>query len=231
MYELRTSYLVLLLLLTALTVPERLEAQALRSYGIKAAFTSSDISYKIEDVRFRGASLEFNRRSGFNIALFAEWLDNPFLSVLTQVEYAQRGFAPGFYRLVSLPDNPEVGRFEDVGVETRIDYLSAFVPLKVRYPIGASLAPFALAGPRIDVLLGQYAETHEGTFGPERFEIRDLSRTGIGLSAGAGITFGGLGKLALTLEARYNLDLTDASSSRGVEVKHNAFDVWLGVAL
>ena len=215
----------LLLLLVALLVPERLEAQALRSYGVKAAFTSSDVAFE-----FEYGSLDFDRRRGTNVALFAEWLDNPFFSLLTQLEYAQRGFVMVFQRTVPSRDNPEVGHVEDVAAGTRIDYLSALVPLKLRYPVGASLTPFVLVGPRVDILLGQHAEEYEGAFGPERFKLQDLRRSQVGFSTGAGLTVGGLGKLSLTLEARYNLDFTDASSNPEVEIKHNAFDVWFGVA-
>ena len=231
MHRLQTSILALLLLLV-LFMPERLEAQVLRSYGAKVAVTSTDISYEFEDPRLRGASPDFERRTGVNVALFAEWLTYPYLSLLTQAEYTQRGFAPVFLRAVPVPDNPGYLTSEEVTANTRLDYLSAFVPLKVQYPVGTFLTPFILAGPRLDVLLNQHVGTVDlDGFGPSGFRLRDPNRTQLGLSTGAGITVGDLGKLSLTLEARYNLDLTDATSSSSVEVKHNAFDVWFGISL
>ena len=219
-------FVISLLLLAVLIVPERLEAQALRSYGVKAAFTSAVTSYERD-----GSSRDHDRRSGVNVALFAEWQETSYLSVLVQMEYAQRGFVSAFQPGAPSRDDSEMGRGEEVMLGTRIDYLSALVPLKVRYPFGARLTPFVLAGPRIDVLLGQRAEAYEGAFGPARFKLRDLRRSQVGLSTGAGVTFGGLGKAALTIEARYNLDLTNASSTSEAEIKHNAFDVWFGIAL
>ena len=164
------------------------------------------------------------------MALFAEWQETSYLSVLVQMEYAQRGFVSAFQPGAPSRIDPVTGRAKNV-VATRIDYLSALVPLKIRYPLGKRLTPFVLAGPRADVLLGQHAEAYEGIFGPEQFKLRDLRWSQVGLSTGAGITLRGLGKTALTIEARYNLDLTNASSTSEAKIKHNAFDVWFGISL
>ena len=219
------SFVAPLFLLAILIAPERLGAQALRSYGVKAAFTSAATSYQSN-----GSSRDYDRRRGINVALFAEWQETSYLSVLVQMEYAQRGFVSAFQPGAPSRIDPVAGHAENV-VATRIDYLSALVPLKIRYPLGKRLTPFVLAGPRVDVLLGQRAEAYGGTFGPEQFKLRDLRRSQVGLSTGAGIALGGLGKTALSIEARYNLDLTNASSTSEAKIKHNAFDIWFGIAL
>ena len=107
----RVKLLLIILLLLAIN---QTSAQALRNYGVKAAVTSSfqqiDPFYK---------DMPYKRYFGFNVGIFTEWFNHPFLSLLTQIEYRQVGMREPF---VFTDDTGTVLRTEYY--DSRFDYLS-----------------------------------------------------------------------------------------------------------
>ncbi|HLP80854.1 MAG TPA: outer membrane beta-barrel protein [Nitrosomonas sp.] len=186
-------------------------AQIIRSFGVKVAYTSAELVY--DDVEWNQNT---DRRSGVNAAIFVEWLNVPFISVVTQAEYAQRGRSISFYVI-------EPGTFHESlyqKVSDRLDYLSIPIMGKFRVPFGF-FSPFVAAGPRVDFLLGQQSD--DGLFD------QYIKKTNIG----ATLSLGGEVKtplpFTLALEARYNVDLANARSMDYTKVHNNSFDAWLGI--
>ena len=202
------------LIILTLAFESASNAQLLRSYGVKAALTSSDQKF---DYRF-ATGPGSTRRIGFNIAAYAEWFDVPFLSLVTQIEYAQRGTGQDF---VVTNQDPV-----PLGVETvysRLDYLSIPILGKLRFQ-SENFVPYVVAGPRVDYLLGyQSDEFHSALYD-------GFQKATIGGSVGIGLQMDTMLPVGISAEVRYNFDLVDSYSTDLLKVRNNAYDIWLGVA-
>jgi hypothetical protein len=203
------------LVATFLTTPETAGAGVLRMAGAKIAVTSAGQSYDITAI----ANEETDRRLGFGVAGFIEWFDLPVFSVVTQLEYLQRGMEQEFN--VTSPESPEV--LGTTTIENRLDYLSLPILAKGRIELG-SVTPYALAGIRFDHLLGYESE---GNFFNAVYDSFD--RTTIGGSVGAGVELPELLPFGVLAELRYNFDLDDAYSTDLLTVSNNAYDLWIGI--
>lgn len=191
-------------------------AQLLRNFGLKVAVTSADQKYDLK----LAPSLETKRRVGFNVGAFAEWFDVPLFSLLTQVEYAQRGMGQDF--IVTGPSGPN-----PIGVKTlysRLDYVSVPVLGKLRFPSGP-VSPYIVAGPRADFFIGYKSD--EGAFNSVYDKFK---KTSFGGSAGIGIQIESMLQIAVLAEARYNFDFADSHETDLLKVRNSAFDFWLGIA-
>ncbi len=203
------SALVVLLMCTAET-----EAQFIKQYGFKVAFTSADQEYNLAPV----PDLETKRRSGVNVAGFLELFDLPVFSLITQVEYAQRGMGVEF--AVTSPSGPE-----PIGMTTlysRVDYLSIPVLVKARLETEA-VSPYIMAGPRFDVMLGYKSDKDAFNLLYDEFK-----KTNWGASVGAGVESDAVLPFVVSAEFRYNFDFADSYRSDLANVRNNAFDVWVG---
>jgi hypothetical protein len=188
-------------------------AQLVKNYGLKMAVTSADQEF--------GMTLDTKRRVGFNIGAFAEWLDVPLFSVITQVEYTQRGTGQVF--IMTGPSGPEpIGRKT---LYSRLDYISVPVLAKLRFQTGL-ISPYILAGPRLDFLLGYKSD--EGAFNTLYDKFK---KTTFGASTGIGVQVESFLPVTLLAEARYNFDLTDSYDAYSWKVRNNALDFWLGIAI
>lgn len=191
-------------------------AQILKTYGAKVAFTSAN-----QDFDFSPFNIETKSRNGFNFAVFAEWLDIPFFSVVTQIEYAQRGMGEEF--VLTGPDSPEeIGR---TAKYNRLDYLS--IPLLAKFIIPMQIiSPLIIIGPRFDILLGYKSDD-----GLNNSVYDSFKRTNFGGTIGIGGQTIDLLPVQIILELRYNFDFSDSYSTQYLKVKNSSFDIWLGVGL
>jgi hypothetical protein len=192
-------------------------SQFLKNYGLKAAVTSADQKYDLT----LWPALETKSRVGFAVGVFGEWFDNPVFSVITQVEYAQKGMGQEF--VMTGPYGPE-----PIGVKTlysRLDYLSVPVLGKLRLP-SESLAPYIVAGPRVDFLLGYKSDEDEFNSVYDKFK-----KTSWGGTVGVGIQLDSLLPVSVLAEGRYNFDFADSYKTNFLKVRNTAFDFWLGVVL
>ena len=167
------------------------------------------------------------------MSLYAEWLDVPFFSVVTEAGYVQRGFTETM-ELRDL-DNAPAGTAEGT---SRLDYLTTAALGTVSIPVLGG-RPYLIAGPRLDVLVNQAP----GAFGFGASEVEGISEdlileSGVpdhfespafGITVGAGITLPRVLPARLSLEARYDRDITDSTSAVPAETRNNAVTVMLGV--
>jgi hypothetical protein len=191
-------------------------AQLIKSYGFKVAFTSANQKFDYTYL----TNIETKSRVGFNVAIFAEWLNTPFISLVTQGEYTQRGMGMEFNRTGNSPDI--IGTSINYN---RVDYLSIPVFVKLSLPV-EPINPYLIVGPRIDFLLGYKSD--EGTFNA----VYDgFSKTMTGASFAVGLDLKTLLPLAILIEARYNVDFKDSYSTQYLTVRNNSFDIWIGIDL
>jgi len=202
-----------LLLVAQLLASAASNAQLLRQAGLKIAYTSANQTFRYTN--FTWSTL---RLPGLSIAAYAEWLDLPVVSVITQLEYAQRGMRLEGTRTANDP-TPFQYR-----IDHRCDYLSVPIMLKCSLP-SLVVCPYLAGGPRADFFLSH--RTDEDWF-PTVYE--GFKKSSIGASAACGVQVNAIPGIVLLLEGRYNWDLADAYASEELKVRNDSFDLWLGVA-
>lgn len=205
---------VLLLVIVAGSRPAL--GQLLRGYGLKAGVTSSDVRSPDLDLgREEALTLDTKRRTGIVVLAYLEWLDLPAFSIVTEAGYVQRGFATES-NARDAQNNPA----GTVRLPTRFDYVSFAVQAKVRLPNGF-IRPYAVAGPRIDIFVGDRDE--EGTL------ASSYSTTAFGGTIGAGLETPRLVPVTLFGEVRYNFDVTNSLPDVPRDAYNNAFDLLIGL--
>ena len=154
------------------------------------------------------------------MALFVEWLNVPVFTLLTQLEYSQRGMAT---EGTVADRGPEYGK--TITLYNRIDYISVPIFAKIRFQTEAA-TPYLLIGPRIDFLLHKDSDLNAYQTIDDR-----LKKTILGASVGVGIQIISLSSINGSVELRYNLDLQDSYSTDLLTIHNNAFDLWFGISI
>jgi hypothetical protein len=210
----KRSIFLFLLCLFVISFTYQSQAQLIKGYGLKIGLTSAD--QKLKYSSFTG---DTKRRIGFNVGGYVEWLDIPFFSVLTEVEYVQRGMGQEF--TITTEDSPEgIGKKT---LYTRLDYISIPVLAKATLP-GTIISPYIVAGPRLDILLGYKSDENafNDLYGKFKKNI-------FGGTVGLGAETGSVLPVTLTADVRYNFDFTKSFKNEYLEVSNNAFDFMVGI--
>ena len=179
-----------------------------KHFGVKAGATAS--SLQLEYSPSSGITSGATRTHwGLDAGIFAEWLDGPLVTLMTEVHFVERGTV--FKDLIETsPQFPE-GTGRRVDSPYLVRYLS--VPVSVRLAGGSEgFEGYAMVGPRIDIKLGG------GDPSVER--LRSLSA---GPSIGAGVVSRSLlQRLPVGLEARYDGTIGSEYSNDVVDI-HGAW--------
>ena len=156
--------------------------------------------------------------------VYAEWLNVPIISVVTELGYAQRGFSE------TREERDATGEpIQDVVADTRLDYVTGAVLAKVRYA-SAGIVPYAVVGPRIDALVNREAGHFEWSGGSEESELASLyESTALGATVGAGVEVRRGLPFSLSAEGRYEHDVTDSAPDVPRTLRNNAFSLVLGI--
>ncbi len=192
-------------------------AQLVKSYGVKLAFTltSQTVDYMVATRLETWRGMKTSARGGFGAGVFAEWLNIPLFSILSEIEYTQRGV----HMLYPVPG----GWWLTNG---HMDYISIPVLAKVTAPLGL-INPYVLAGPRADFLVGyQYDAIY-----PNNSIYNDFNKATLGGSAGIGAQTSTILSFILSAELRYNFDFSNSFNGNYPKGHYNTFDVWIGVSL
>lgn len=195
-------------------------------YGLRGGLNSSRVILELA-----GSGDGFDSRLGFQAAAFAE-LGAPLLpvSALVEVEYAQRGYESVI--TLTAPTGEEEGTRT---ASTTLHFLSVPVLARVLLPGTIMVTPYAVAGPRVDVLAGydpgslgcislDCSEAADDTF-PDVFPA--VSFSGV---VGAGIGLSGLIGPEVRAEIRYGYGFTDLNESDLLEMKNRGLDFGLVLA-
>lgn len=194
----------------ALCLPCNSQAQIpLRGYGLEVGLVSSGVYTTPEEV-YPGQ----DRRYGFEASVYAEWFGESFFSVVTEAGYVQRGYYESLLDIPSLP-----GEVVQSEAGSRLDYVSLSVLAKFRHFGEENATGYAFIGPRIEVLANRKAgtlRTSEGTF---QSPIADnYDRWTFGGTVGLGLEVENILPKTITLEACYDLDLSNSLSNEHVVV-------------
>ena len=133
------------------------QSQLIKNYGLQIGITSATQEYG--GTHFPLAELDLKRRIGFVGGLYVEWLNVPHISVISQIEYVQKGM--GIETIVTGPNSPEpLGTITDY---SRLDYISLPILLKTSTQIKTMVA-YLLLGPRYDYLINYESEFMSNVF-------------------------------------------------------------------
>jgi len=188
-------------------------------YGVSGSFTRSTLDTDWFDNYSAW-------RSGFNIGIFVENDLMYYLSIIPRLEYCQRGY---IQEQVETDENGN--EIQEVRANTRLDYLSLPLSLKVKYPAGG-VTPFVTAGLRLDYLVNHSRGTYEFTSVTAPDELSDhLSPWVLGSSFSLGLQAPVSQRHDLILEVRHNRDITD-SAKEPIEygIRNRSYDVLVGLA-
>lgn len=203
---------LLILAVFLISISFSVQAQIINNYGVKLGLISSDLSYNNFPT-----TVETERKLGFVGGAFVEWFNNPIFSVITQIEYAQKGSS---YEIVMTGE----GGPEPIGTKTysnKLDYLSIPIYAKFKIP-SIIISPYLFAGARVDFLLSYSTEFDSTIF--SKFKNTTFGGViGIGVQPMLNIP------LNPFLEFRYDFDFTNSYDENGMTIKNNAFVILLGV--
>ncbi|HLP81401.1 MAG TPA: porin family protein [Nitrosomonas sp.] len=209
------KHIIVIVIISCVLLFNESKAQLIKTYGVKLAYTAATENF---DPKW---SPNVKYRQGVNAAVFAEWLNFPVFSIISQIEYAQRGAFVDY-----LPTQDAAGPEHIIWTEhTRVDYLSIPLFAKFSIPMG-TLSPFIALGPKIDILLGHRSDEGHLNYIYDQFNNTTLGGTfSIGGQMKSGLPF------SVILEGRFNFDFQDSYSSDGLKIRNTSIDIWLGLAL
>ncbi len=196
-----------------LTLPSFAQAQLVRSAGFKigTSAASQDWNY-LTNLR----SLDANTLWGIDVGAFVEWFTLPVFSISTEGHYIQKGIK------VTLPmttaQSPD-GNGTFITLSQRVAYFALPVLAKCRLDI-ASSSIYALAGPRIDFLLG-YKDQGFGDV------IKDFRSAELGLTLGLGFETIAFDRFMIGAEYRFSPTLQDSYSSNLLQVRNRSMEILL----
>jgi hypothetical protein len=195
------------------------DAQFIRAYGIKAGYVKAEQRYNYIP-RFSFLAGDSHPIWGFDAGAFVELFDFPNFSLLTEVNYIQKGRTITVWA-TAVDKNSSQG-YIDLGQreeKQRFDYISIPVLAKLRID-GPTLTPFITAGPSFEYLISFPSSDMYDKFKKSEFAFV--------FSAGVELSLGVTPKLSV--ECRYSLPLTNSYKNENVTIDNRILEFLLGVA-
>jgi opacity protein-like surface antigen len=196
------------------------QAQFVRGFGFKAGTTISNQDWQYSNSSgLSGLSFEPDSRAGWNIGIFIELLDIPLLSIVTEVNYAQKGMKQEVpVTTVNQPD----GTGDFVTWNTRVDYLNISAFGKLRLNVGL-FTPYILLGPKIDFEINK-----ETSFDQLNEVEENFNKNIFGFKVGVGTEINLL-SLNLLAEILYDADFNELYENQNLKVNSNSFELRIGL--
>ena len=207
---------LLIITCTAVLMAPESQAQFMRGFGLKVGAVSATQKWQY----WSNSQLSTGPRWGVDAGVFVEALDIPFVSVLAELHYIQKGFTTTLP--VTTAAQPD-GTGEDITFKPRVDYLSLPILAKVRFEVG-SFTPYVFAGPRVDFFL---SNTDDGF----ALVLDKFKKTDVGVSIGIGAEVPLSFVSYLLAEFRYSPSFTESFASGSLNVKNQSIELLLGVQL
>jgi opacity protein-like surface antigen len=180
-------------------------APSFAGLGVKAGLVRAKHNYTVTDV-----DVSNDYRSGVDVGLVYQVIGVPFLALLAEAHYVQKG--------MELTDVDVVGSTV-TQVSTRLSYLS--VPALAKVSMGGL---YGLAGLRFDVLLSK-----DSDMGFLDAVYDDFSKFVTGYDIGVGFELAIFPVVKPLIELRYSGDLKDSYSSDTVSVNNRSLHVLVGL--
>ena len=191
-------------------------SQLVRSYGVKLGAVSANQTWHYTST----SDLTTDSRWGITGGLYLELLDVPFLSVVAEVQYTQKGMK--FSAPITTESQPE-GTGQFMTISPRVDYLSLPLlgKLRLHSPV---FTPYLIAGPRVDLLISKKGDVYG-------LVIDKFKSTDVGGTVGVGVEIHTLLPVGLLAEIRYNASFRDSFKTEFLTVRNRSFDFLVGLQL
>ncbi|OGU61022.1 MAG: hypothetical protein A2V66_09795 [Ignavibacteria bacterium RBG_13_36_8] len=183
--------------------------QSIRDVGIRIGITSSNQSMPQYP--------DSKRRTGFVGGGFIEWNTIPMLSLVTQVEFVNRGCIIEMPRTDANSPDP-VGI---ISIDSKLSYFSFSVYAKFYLKI-ADITPYIIVGPRIDYLFDYNSDAFQSIYNDFK-KVIFSGQFGFGLEVDSELP------VRPYAELRYVFDFTDSYKPDNYKIRNNSFDITFGV--
>ena len=212
----------LFLALILFTLISTSHAQFIRGYGIKVGTTISNQDWQYSfSSGLSDLSFEPDNRVGLNIGVFLELLNVPLISIVTEVNYDQKGMKQEILVVTEPPPNV-TGEYITWG--TRVDYISIAALGKVRFSIGI-FTPYILLGPKIDFEINIV-----NSFGAVNEVEENFNKNIFGFKVGVGTEINLL-SINLLAEILYDADFNELYENQNLKVDSNSLELRIGLML
>lgn len=196
-------------------------SQLVRQFGLQAGAVLAEQQWRYTSAPTSTSTsgVPSSRVWGLDAGAFLEFLNDPSISILTEVHYTQKGRTVTVMETV--PANNQQG-YIDLGlqdIKDRFHYITLSLLTKLRFEAGG-LTPFVALGPSCE-----YLAWHESSAVRDRFNRSELA---IAIAAGIELPLGSSQKLLA--EIRYSPSVTNAYETDIVSVKNRAVQFLFGVA-
>ncbi|MFZ0390293.1 MAG: hypothetical protein WAN36_07510 [Calditrichia bacterium] len=194
-------------------------AQFIKGYGVKMGMLVSEQEYNEDIIPGIIEKSEFDNRWGPQMVIFLDFIQLPFFSLQSELNYLQRGSQQDFPFITV--QNPE-GTGEYHTQHYSLEYLSLNIAGKLILKKPA-VQPYLLGGLGLNYFLKTrhplfFRQKHFRTFTP-------------GVLLGAGLEFPQLLASGILVEVRYNADLTYTANNDSYEMHHRTWEFLMGVRL
>jgi hypothetical protein len=182
-----------------------MQAQLLRGAGIKAGLTIANQEWDYPSV-----NVDPDSRAGFNLGVFAEFLDMPVISAVGEINYVQKGLS----NLETLIAE------EALGGDIRLNYLNFTALGKLRVDFLA-FSPYFVAGPKLDIELSRSAIANS-------FIVSNFSKERLGFKIGIGTELH-TPSLSFLIEILYDSDFNELYNNNSLTVDTRSYDLRVGI--
>jgi len=206
---------VIMAIMIFYSIPIR--AQLIKSLGVKGGLSYASQDWKSMDQP--NYFDEIKLRQGYDIAFYAEWFNQPLVSLLTEIHYIQKGTKWKInipITTVQFPDG--TGQFLSVSGETWADYLSIPLLAKVQYDL-EGYSTYLVVGPRFDYFINN----HTGSV------LENFSKWDFGGTIGIGFETNSISSFIFGAEFRYSPNFQNSLSTPYVTAKNNSMEILLVV--
>jgi hypothetical protein len=193
------------------------DGQDMLSWGVKAGASLSNQNYKFTPIDY---SMDTDIIPGPAISLFLEAFRGDHFSFQTDLGFICRGSATSIQSVtVNHLDQDRIIENEGELATSRFRCLSLAPMLRARSEFDR-LTPYALFGPRIDMILDYHTDSE--------YPLEETNSLILGLAFGIGAEFGFSGK-GLFAEVQYQPDLSPVTNQEPLLVNNNSLVFTLGI--
>jgi hypothetical protein len=208
-----------LIIAVVLLLCSTLQAQFIKSIGFKIGGTSSQQkhSYQLDKT-----VIEDNPdcKIGYNFGVFGEFLNNPVLSLIAEMNYVEKGFQREL-ELTNL-EHPD-GTGEKIILTAGINYFNFSALAKARLQ-GNFCTPYVFLGPKLDIELNKSDDS------PMLPGMENFNKVRFGFKAGMGTEIYLFG-ITFLAEVIYDKDLGYLYKNDRFEITTSAIDFRGGVSI
>jgi hypothetical protein len=200
-----------------ITGPQPAKGQLIRSLGMKAGLSISNQTHQFTPIDY---TLDTGPLLAPSAALFMEAFRGESFSLQADLSYVCRGSTTSTHSItVNHLDQDRIIVNQGDPVASRFHYLSLAAMARVRTEL-KNLVPYALAGPRLDMLLSYSTESD--------YPLEQQNSMILGLSLGIGLEFK-FDRTGLFTELQYQPGLSPVTNREPLLINNNSLIITLGI--